>query len=113
MLATEYAKWYDIPAQAEGETDMAFRHRVAGELRDLGHIIEAHEAQQERRWDDPNGGDMVMAGIAGALAMVLQGKSYGSTGVNLVGDDIAAGVIAQSPKQDIDPMMLLIAALLR
>ena len=64
MLATEYAEWYGIEAQGENESDSAFQNRVSGELRKAGHIIEAHEVAQNKRYDASDG-DMVMAGIAG------------------------------------------------
>ncbi len=111
MLATEYAGYYNIAPQGEGESDIAFRHRVAGALRDAGHIIEAHEAQQDKRYD-ADGGDMVMAGIAGALVMALQGKDYGRTGATRIGDEIAAGIVAtapQKPKMSPEEVMLMLA----
>jgi hypothetical protein len=111
MLATEYAGWYDIAPQGENESDTAFRNRVSGELRSLGHVIEVHEVAQNKRYDE-TGGDMVMLGIAGALAMAMQGVSYGSTGSNLVGDEIAAGIVATSPKRNEDPLMLMLALLM-
>ena len=108
MLATEYAKYYNIAAQLDGESDAAFMARVAGELCNQGHLIEAHEASQNKRYDE-DGGDMVMTGLAGAMAMLLQGVDYGSTGDNLIGDEIAAGLIVTSPKRDTDPLMALLA----
>lgn len=111
MLATEYAGYYGIAAQGVNESDIDFRHRVAGALRDKGNVIEAHEAQQDKRYDE-DGGDMVTSGIVGAVAMALQGKDYGSRGSSRVGDEIAAGVIAQSPpkpKMSVDEVMLMVA----
>ena len=108
MLATKYAKYYDIPAQLDGESDAAFMARVAGELRNQGRIVEAHEASQNKRYDE-DGGDMVMTGLYGAMAMALQGVDYGSTGDTLIGDEIAAGLIATAPKRDTDPLMALLA----
>jgi hypothetical protein len=52
MLATEYAKYYDIEPQGGDESDNGFMSRVASKLRDMGHIIEAHEAQQNKRYDE-------------------------------------------------------------
>lgn len=112
MLATEYAKWYDIAPQEENESDSAFRNRVSGILRNSGNIIEAHEVAQDARWDSESGGDMVQKGLLGAMAMALQNKNYGRDGSDLVGDEIAAGVIATSPKQDLDPMMVLLSVML-
>ena len=97
MLATDYAKYYGIPAQGQNETDLAFRSRVAGALRDMGHLVEAHEAQQDQRYEDS---DEVMTGITGAIAQALQGRDYGRRGEQLIGDDIAAGYVAKSPPDD-------------
>lgn len=107
MLATEYAQYYQIEAQREGESDVDFRSRVSGALRDKGNIIEAHEVYQDKRYENS---DRTMTGIVGAAAQALQGVSYGSSGERQVGDDIAAGVVSRAPKDD--PAMLLLAALL-
>jgi len=109
MLATQYAEYYKITPQTEKESDYNFRHRVAGELRDMGKIIEAHEAQQDERYENS---DSVMAGVAGALAQALQGVDYGVSGVQQVGCDIAAGGIALNPKKELSPEMLLMACLM-
>ena len=108
MLATEYADYYKIEAQRDGESDMAFRERVAGVLRDKGHIIEAHEAYQDERYESS---DNVMAGVMGAVAQAFQGVDYGSRGNRQIGDDIAAGIITQHPEEKLDPMtaMMMVA----
>jgi len=107
MLATEYAQWHGIAAQREGESDAAFMDRVSGELRNQGCIIEAHAVSANKRFDEE--GSDAMTGIFGAMAMALQGKDYGSKGSTLVGDEIAAGLIAKSPKRNDDPLMALLA----
>ena len=109
MLVAEYAGYYNIAPQAEGESDTNFRHRVAGELRNQGHIIEAHEAQQNARYDESSN---VMDGIAGAMAMALQGVNYGSTGSRLVGDEIAAGAVVRNPKPEMSMAEIMIAMML-
>lgn len=109
MLATEYAQYYGIASQGEGEADMVFRNRVSGALRDMGHIIEAHEAWQDKLYDQS---DDVMTGVIGAVAQVLQGVDYGSRGASQVGDDIAAGAIVQNPQHKMDANMALFAMLL-
>lgn len=108
MLATQYAEWYNITPQAEGESDENFKHRVAGALRDAGQIIEAHEVQADARWDGE--GSTAITGIAGAMAMALQGIDYGRTGSTRVGDEMAAGVIATSraSKPSADELLLTI-----
>jgi hypothetical protein len=110
MLATEYARYYSITPQSDDESDSAFMNRVSNELRNLGNIIEAHEAAQNFRYD-AEGGDNVMNGIKGALTMSVQGVNFGSTVSNLVGDEIAAGVVSGRKKKDIDPMMLMMLLL--
>ena len=111
MLATEYAKWHNIEPQKENESDFAFKDRVSGALRNAGNIIEAHEVAQDKRYD-AEGGEMVMHGITGAIAMATSGISYGSKGSSLVGDEIAAGVVASEPKNDNDALMALLSVLL-
>jgi len=102
MSATEYAQYYEIEAQHESESDRDFRGRVSGALRDMGHIIEAHEAFQDARHEDS---DRVMTGIIGAVAQAMQGVSYGSKGERQIDDDFATGIVSQAPKED--PMILL------
>ena len=100
MLATEYAQYYKITLQQEGETDEAFRRRVAGALRDMGCIIEAHEAANDARYEDD---DNVMTGIVGALAQAMQGIDYRSKGERQIGNDFAAGTLVQNPKPKMSP----------
>lgn len=107
QLATEYAQYYQIDPQQEGENDADFRGRVAGVLRDSGKIIEAHEAFNNERYEDSQD---VMTGIFGAVAQTMQGANYGSKGEQQVDDDFAAGVVAQKPKED--PTAALLALLL-
>ncbi len=96
MLATEYAKYYKIDKQQEDEDDLVFRSRVAGVLRDMGHIIEAHEAQQNAHHDESN---QVMTGVFGAIAQAFHGIDYNRSGEQQVGDDIAVGAVMQNPIQ--------------
>lgn len=105
MLATEYAEYYNIEGQREGESDHAFKGRVAGKLRDMGKIIEAHEAQHDERYENS---EKVMTGVIGAMAQTLQGVDYGSSGERQIGDDIAAGTIAQDLESDLTPEMALL-----
>lgn len=108
MLATQYAEWYGIAPRGEDESDSAFKERVSGALRDQGHIIEAHEVHADACWDADGG--TAFDGVMGAVAMALQNRNYGSTGYNLVGDEIAAGVIAQSePKLKLSVAEIMIA----
>lgn len=108
-FTAQRARWFDLPPQGESESDIEFRERVAGALRDRGKIIEAHEAYHNCLYDDPSGAPMT--GILGAVAQVMQGQNYGSKGNRQVGDDIAAGVCAQST-HDEDPLGMLLAAFL-
>ena len=109
MLATEYADYYGIAPQQPEESDYDFRHRVAGKLRDMGKIIEAHEAQRDERIEQS---DDVMQGVVGAIAQVLHGIDYGVSGVQQVGCDIAAGAIAKSPRPETDRDIAMLTALL-
>jgi hypothetical protein len=86
-------------------------NRVSGELRNLGKIIEAHEAAQNCQYD-ADGGDDVMNGIKGALSMSVQGVNFGSTDSNIVGDEIAAGVVSGRKKNKTDPAMMMLAMML-
>lgn len=111
MLATEYAIYYGIAPQSENETDLAFRSRVSGILRDHGQIIEAHEVYSDKRYDAEDGAD-VMTGIMGAVAQAMQDKHYGSHGARQIGDDFAAGMLVQNPEPKLDPMAAMMAMLL-
>jgi hypothetical protein len=108
MLATQYAEYYKIEAQREGESDLEFRSRVSGALRDQGKLIEAHEAYQDKRWDEL-GDEMVNTGIKGAIAQMMAGVDYHVHGEQQIGADIAAGIIVQNPEPEVSPDMLLMA----
>ena len=109
MLATEYAKYYEIDPQREGESDAAFKSRVAGALRAQGRLIESHEAYQDKRYEES---DDVMIGIVGAVAQAAKGVDYGSDDERKIGDDLAAGALVKSPRRDGDALMALMALLL-
>lgn len=111
MLATEYAKWYEIEGQRPDESDMAFRTRVANALHAQGNLIEAHEARVDKRYDE-EGADSVLDGLFGAAAIALRGKPYSTNPDNQIGDEIAAGVIARNPQDEPDSLMLMMAILL-
>ena len=107
MLATEYAREYGIEGQRDGERDVEFRSRVSGALRDMGRVIEAHEAYQDARHDQSS---EVITGLMGAVAQAMQEVNYGSRGERQIGDDIAAGVVVQAPKED--PLTLMMAMMM-
>jgi len=102
MLATDYAEYYEIEAQREGEDDYAFRNRVANALRARGRLIEAHEAFRNERYEQS---DDVMGGVIGAVAQAMQGTSYRG---DPIGNDIAAGVVAQDDKPKLTPEMAML-----
>ena len=54
---------------------------------------------------------MVQSGIMGAVAMAMSNTSYGRSGSSLVGDGIAAGVVAGAKKRD-DSALLMLAMLM-
>lgn len=99
---------YNLPPQGAEESDYNFRHRIAGVLRDMGKLIEAHEAQQDARWDDDTKGEDVQAGIMGALAQALQGVDYHVKGEQQIGCDIAAGMYVKHKKPDMSPKEALL-----
>ena len=85
MLATGYAEYYGIEPQREDESDKGFRGRVATALRQSGHLVEAHEAYQDARYETS---DDVMTGLFGVVAQALAGTNYGG---DPIGNDLAAG----------------------
>jgi len=94
-LAVQYGEYYHI-SRRENEPDHMYRSRVAGELRGKGKLIEAHEAQSGRRYDDPEQGALgPMTGIMGALNLALSKRNFSSDPERMVGDDIAAGAITR------------------
>jgi hypothetical protein len=101
-----YVKYYELEGQKEGEDDTAYRHRIAGELRDMGKIIEAHEVYHGKRWDSEDGAD-VMTGITGATAQALHDVDYGRAGQRQIDDDFAAGVVALNPRPKMTPEMVV------
>lgn len=112
MLATKYAEYYEIEAQGENENNMDFRLRVSNALRAEGRIIEAQEAYHDQRYE---GSDVVMSGLFGEVGRAL-GKvpQYSKSGThNDEGDKVAAGYLLQRKEDNSDPMMLLIAAMIR
>ena len=109
MLATQYADFYGVAPQQDDESDYLFRHRVAGTLRNMGKLIEAHEVQQDARIEDS---EDVLTGVIGAVALALQGIDYGVGGEQQVGCDIAAGHLVKSPQPKLSPEAALLAVLL-
>jgi hypothetical protein len=107
-ITAQRAREFGIEAQREGESELAFRSRVAGELRQRGHIMEAHEAYQDALYDQS---DSVMVGIFGAVAQAYHGVDYGGSGERQIGDDIASGIVAQTPRDDDLGLMCLLAIL--
>lgn len=85
-------------ARNQGETNDAYRIRLSGVLRGGGRIIEAHEVYTGRRFDDPDQGPTgPMLGITGAVALEMQGIHFSYRDPeSQVGDDMAAGMIAQA-----------------
>ena len=106
-ITTQRAREFGIDPQQEGEGDSTFRNRVANALRKRGHLIEAHEAQSNALYDDPEGNAMV--GITGAIVQALQGTHYRG---DPIGNDIAAGVVA-SKKRDKDREAMLLMQILK
>lgn len=96
-----------------GESVKSYRSRVASELRAKGYIIEAHEAQSGRLYDDPDQGlTGPMTGILGAVAQSMEGVSYSTDPQEQVADDITAGVVKQHGKSKGDSALGTIISLL-
>lgn len=112
-LAREYGSDYGIK-QKKGESDYAYRSRLAGELKRQGKIIEAHEAFSGRKYDDPKQGQTgPMSGILGAVAQAMQGKKYSPYDPEQqIGDDIAAGVFVRHERGPADNALAAIFGLL-
>jgi len=106
-IATERAREFGIAGQQAGESDYAFGHRVALELRRDGHIIEAHEAESGHLYDDPQGD--AMTGIMGAVAQTIQGRNYSGDQID---NDHVAGVVASHPRDDAGDALLVAFAML-
>ena len=107
MITKQRAQEFGIEAQREDESDFEFRDRVSNSLRAMGHLIEAHEAFSNKLYDDPTGD--AMTGIIGAVAQAMQGKSYRG---NQIANDIATGVVAQRPKNDLADALILMMAMI-
>lgn len=111
MLATEYARSFNLEAQKQGESDSDFKCRVAGELRNRGRIIESHEALNDGLYDQNKS---TMTGIVGALAFAMAGRRFNgdpihpTNGKRQVDDDFAAGVLTQNPKPSMSPETALL-----
>ena len=96
-VTAERARDFNLPPQGPEESDFAFRDRVSGTLRSMGHTIEAHEAATGKLYNEggENPLEDPMTGIFGAIAQGMQGTNYPTnTGSDQIGLDIAAGVHA-------------------
>ncbi len=108
-LTAQRAVEFNIPPQEKGEGEIVFKERVSGALRDMGHIIEAHEAHNNQLFDENGETGGPMTGIVGAVAQAMMGVDYGSRGSRQVGDDLAVGVIVKNPRRDMSPETALLA----
>lgn len=101
-VTAQRAQEFNLPPQGPDESESAFKDRISGALRDMGHIIEAHEAATGKLYND--GGDdplsNPMTGIMGALAQKMQGVDYHQSGSNQVGLDVAAGYVKKDPPRE-------------
>lgn len=109
-ITTQRAAEFGIETQRPGESDIAFRGRVAGRIRDMGHMIEAHEAQSNMLYNDSSGDPMT--GILGAVAQVMQKRDYHVSGENQIGCDIAAGHYMKNPPRQENDAFLMMAMLM-
>ena len=109
MIATMYVGKFGIDAQREDESDIQFRGRVAGVLRDNEKIIEAHEVYNDEYQGES---DAVTTGVMGALAQYMQGVDYRVSGRQQIATDFAAGMVVKNPREEMSPEMALMAVLL-
>ena len=107
MITAQRAQEFGIEPQREGESDYAFRDRVANQLRAMGHPIEAHEAFSNCLYDDPEGG--AMNGIVGFVAQAMAGKAYSG---NQIANDIDAGHVEQKPQDPLADALILMMAMM-
>jgi len=108
-ITAQRAQEFGLIPQGTEESDSAFKERVSGELRNMGYMIEAHEAQCNRLYDDPGDGrNDPMTGIFGAMSQQLHGVNYHIEGRDQIGADIAAGYIAQNPKKEMSADLALL-----
>ena len=113
-VTAQRAAEYKLPPQGEHESDIDFRQRVAGAIRAVGgpsSIIEAHEAQTNRLYDDPGEHplDDPMNGIMGALAQALHGVDYHPhDGVDMVGNDMALGTVILHKDPSAEALLLAV-----
>lgn len=73
MLATEYVEYYGFKPQGKNESDQDFKARIASQLRRMNKPIEAHEAYNDKRYEQS---ENVMDGVFGMIAQALSGKNY-------------------------------------
>lgn len=106
-IAAQRAREFGITGQRASESDSAFGHRVALELRSAGHVIGAHEAESGHLYDDPQGD--AMTGIMGAVAQTMQGRSYPGDQID---NDRAAGVVASQPRDEAGDALLVAFAMM-
>lgn len=106
--ATSLASAYGLEPQREEETASDFRRRISGILRDRGLLVEAHECLQNCRWDAEDGAGAVLTGLIGAMAMALQGTTYGTHGATRVETERMAGIVVENPKPEMSPETALL-----
>ena len=112
-FTAQRAEWFGIDPQGPNENETEFKDRVSGALRDMGHIIEAHEAFHNQLYDEVSEGEPgPMVGILGAMAQQMHGKNYGRRGVSQVGDDVAVGMVVEKSRPEMPPEMALLALLM-
>ncbi len=111
-FTAELAKYHKIDPQGSDESESAFKHRVSGALREMGHLIEAHEAFHNQRYDEEGGGALnPMVGLLGAAALASAGRDFGGSGTSRIGDEMMAGVIAKEPRRSDDSAAMMMLAI--
>jgi len=103
-LAASHARTFGLAPQEASESGSEFRDRISGQLRDMGRIIEAHEAWQGKYYDE---GTEVISALIGNLAQQMQGVNYNVKDGPGVGMDIAAGMLIDGRKESNLPDFLM------
>lgn len=102
MTTSDYADHLGIDPQAEGESDLDFRRRVAVTLRERGMIIEAAEVLAgDVRWEAPDqdpatGPYAALMGHAALALNPMQGAEHRDT-LGQMEDEQIAGALLNAP----------------
>jgi hypothetical protein len=69
-------------------------------------FIERWERETGQQWNSNNGDNAAMWGMIGEIARIMGKSNHDER------DDVAAGAALKHPPEEVDPMVMLIAALM-